>query len=288
MALSLPDWLDTDAYPFTPQEFNLPAGTMRYVDEGSGEPIVMVHGNPYWSFLFRGLVRYFAGTRRCVAPDHIGFGLSDKPSEWDYLPEHHAENLNALLEALDLENVTVVVNDWGGPVGLSYAIEHPGRVRNVVVTNSWCWPVDDEWYYRLFSGFVGGPVGRWLVRKHNVFARTLVPRLYGDKRRLTPEIHRHITAHLADSGQREGCWIFARSIIGSTEWLRELWSRRSALAGKVRLLAWGMKDIAFREKELLHWSEAFPEAEVARFGDVGHFVAEEAPERLAGEMERVL
>jgi haloalkane dehalogenase len=115
-----------------------------------------------------------------------------------------------------------------------------------------------------------------------------VPRLYGDKRRLTPEIHRHITAHLADPGQREGCWIFARSIIGSTDWLRELWSRRSALEGKVRLLAWGMKDIAFRDKELLHWSEAFPEAEVARFSDVGHFVAEEAPERLAGEMERVL
>ncbi len=107
-------WINQDEYPFTPKEFSLPMGTMSYVDDGSGDPLVMIHGNPSWSFEFRALIKHFSKTYRCIAPDHIGFGLSDKPTGWDYLPKHQAENLEKLLESLNLENITLIVGDWGG------------------------------------------------------------------------------------------------------------------------------------------------------------------------------
>ena len=283
--MNMPEWLDRSEYPFEPEAYETAVGTMRYVDEGTGPPIVMLHGNPYWSFEYRSLIRRFSPTNRCIAPDHIGFGLSDKPADWDYLPAHHAENLEGLLQSLDLREITLVVNDWGGPIGLSYAISHPDRVKQIVITNTWCWSVADDWYYRAFSGFVGGPVGRRLIRKHNFFARTIVRAVFGDKVTLTPELRRHFTAPLATPQQRRGSWVFPREIIGSSEWLSDLWERREALSGKVRLIAWGMKDIAFREKELQRWTETFPEARVVRFAEAGHFVAEEAGEELGREME---
>jgi haloalkane dehalogenase len=286
--MTFPDWLDRSEYPFEPAEFEVDAGTMRYVDEGAGDPIVMVHGNPYWSFEYRGLIRRFSSTHRCIAPDHIGFGLSDKPLEWDYLPEHHARNLAGLLDSLDLTDITFVVNDWGGPIGLSYALRRPERVKQIVITNTWCWPVDDDWYYRAFSGFVGGPVGRRLIRKRNFFARTIVRSVFGNKSKLTPELHRQITEPLAVPAERKGSWVFPKQIVGATEWLARLWSQRELLRGKVTLIAWGMKDIAFREKELNRWSETFPEAHVVRFAEAGHFVAEEEPEGLAREMEAIV
>lgn len=285
---AIPEWVDRSLYPFEPKIFPLDIGTMSYVDQGSGKPIVMVHGNPYWSFEYRTLIRHFSTGYRCIAPDHIGFGLSDKPIDWDYLPEHHAANLEALLESLDLTKITLVINDWGGPIGFSYALRHPERIERIVVTNTWCWPVDDDWYYRAFSGFVGGPIGRTLIRRNNFFARSIARAVYGDKSRLTPDIHRQILSPLAKSEERKGTWVFPGQIVGSTEWLRDLWAQRELMYDKVKLLVWGMKDIAFREKELNRWAIAYPEARIVRLSDTGHFVADENADGLIREMETVL
>lgn len=284
----VPGWVDREAYPFESRSFPVPAGTMRYVDEGTGRPVVMVHGNPTWSWEYRHLIRELSDSYRCIAPDHIGFGLSDKPPEWDYLPRSHADNLDSLLESLDLHDATLVVGDWGGPTGLSWAIRHPRRIRSIVITNSWCWPVDDDWYYRAFSSFVGGPVGRRLIRKRNFFARSVFRAATGDKSTLTPEVRRHVESPLAMPEERKGTWVFPGQIIGSTQWLRELWDGRGALDGKVRLIAWGMKDIAFREKELNRWIDAFPDSRVVRFPAAGHFLPEERPEELIREIRVTL
>lgn len=285
MSMSVPAWVDRGEYPFEPKELELAPGTMRYVDEGRGKPLVMVHGNPYWSFEYRRLISHFCRRRRCVAPDLIGFGLSEKPSDWGYLPRQHADNLTLLLDSLELREITMVVNDWGGPVGLSYAIAHPERVANVVITNSWLWSVEDDWYYRGFSGLVGGPIGGFLIRRFNFFARSVVRSVFGDKRKLTPELRRHITEPLGRPEERKGSWVFPREIIGSSDWLESLWAGRDRLQGKVKLIVWGMKDVAFREKELNRWAEAFPEARVVRLPEAGHFVAEEAPEELISAIE---
>lgn len=280
-----PSWINLEEYPFTPKEFDLPMGTLRYVDEGTGSPVVMVPGNPSWSFEYRALLKHFSKTRRVIALDHIGFGLSDKPVDWDYLPQQHAQNLESLLDYLDLYNITLVVGDWGGPIGLSYAIKHPDRIKNIVITNTWMWSVNGDWYYRAFSGFVGGKLGRWLIRKYNFFAGALLKSIYGDKSKLTPEIHKHYLKPLEKVDERKGNMVFPKQIIGASDWLAELWSQRDVLQGKIKAIVWGMKDIAFREKELRHWTKHFPDAEEVRLLGAGHFVADEEPDALIDVIE---
>lgn len=284
----IPAWLDREEYPFEQHFFTTPAGNMHYVDEGSGEQVVFVHGNPAWSFEFRKLIKVLSRTNRCIAPDLIGFGLSDKPGGWSYLPEEHAKNLDRFLESFPLNNSTLVVGDWGGPVGLAYALNHPEKIKNIVITNTWLWSVRSDWYYQAFSALVGGPVGRWLIRNHNFFADTLVRSLFGDKSRLTPKIHAHYLMPLSNPDERKGTWVFPGQIIGSSDWLQSLWDKRAVLQGKNILIAWGMKDIGFRKKELQVWMNAFPQAKVVQFQDAGHFVAEEKPEELITEIKNLI
>lgn len=281
-------WLDRDAYPFTSHYLELEAGQMHYVDEGSGDPIVMVHGNPTWSYLYRHLIKALAPAHRCVAPDHLGFGLSDKPPAWTYLPREHGQHLTALIETLGLHNVTLIVQDWGGPIGLSYAVNHPDNVRRLIILNTWMWPVNHEWYYVAFGTFVGGLIGRFLIKRTNFFARVVMPLSYGDRKKLTPSIHQHYLKPLQNPEERKGCWVLPREILGSTAWLKDLWAQKSALNDKPTLIVWGMKDIAFREKELHVWTSTFPDAAVVRLANVGHYVQEEATEALERAVARFL
>ncbi|WP_407354834.1 alpha/beta fold hydrolase [Methanolobus sp. WCC5] len=275
-----PLWLDTTEYPFRSHFFRTSVGDMHYVDEGEGDPVVFIHGNPSWSFEFRGLIKELSKTHRCIAPDHIGFGLSDKPGHFSYLPVDHAANLDAFLESLDLENITLLFGDWGGPIGLSYALSHPEKVKNIVITNTWMWSVRSDWYYQAFSNFVGGPIGRYLIKKHNFFANNVVRSVFGDKNKLTPNIHKHYLMPLDDPEKRKGSWVFPGQIIGSSDWLQSMWDKRDVLKDKNILIAWGMKDIAFRKKEMDRWAGAFPDAKVIRFRNAGHFISEEEPGEL--------
>lgn len=275
------DWIDRNEYPFTSRYFQADAGRMHYVDEGSGEAVVMVHGNPAWSFLYRNLIKELRGQFRCIAPDHLGFGLSDKPESWSYLPEDHAQNLTALILELDLKNITLVVHDWGGPIGLHYALMHPENVKRLVVLNTWAWPVSRDPHYVLFSAFMGGPIGRWLIKKRNFFAGTFMRAAFGDKSRLTEAAHQHYLRALPTAAARKGCYVFPKQIVASTPWLAHLWSKISVLRDKPALFVWGMKDVAFREKELQRWQAALPRSRTVKLPTVGHFVPEEAPQELA-------
>jgi haloalkane dehalogenase len=261
--------------------FETPVGTMSYADTGTGRPVVFVHGNPANAETFADVIELVKRERRCIAMDHIGFGESDKPADWDYLPQSHARNLSALLASLDLSGVTLVVGDWGGPIGLSWALDNPERVSDVVITNTWMWPVDDSWYYRGFSGFMGGPIGRRLIVRRNFFATSVVRRAWGTRTPLTAERHAVFTGVHSTPAERKGMAVLPRQIIGSTPWLGTLWDRRSVLHGFDVTLLWGLKDIAFREDVLDTWHTELPEATVIRLRDVGHFVAMEAAEEVA-------
>jgi haloalkane dehalogenase len=279
------DWLDRTDYPFASHHFQSSAGRLHYVDEGSGEPVVMVHGNPTWSYLYRKQIKQLSPRYRCVAPDHIGFGLSDKPKDWSYLPSAHAANFAALIEELGLKKITLVVQDWGGPIGLSYAVDHPDNVARLVIINTWAWPVNRDPYYIGFSGFMGGPMGRFLIRRYNFFARSVLYQAFGDKSKLSPSAHQHYLRPLATPDERTGSHIFPKEIIGSTPWLAQIWDKIGVLSDKPVLIVWGMKDIAFREKELLHWQRTFPQAQTVRLATVGHFAQEEAPTELGDAVE---
>ena len=165
---------------------------MHYIDEGEGEPIVFVHGNPAWSFEFRHPVRELRSEFRCVALDHIGFGLSSRSARReDHRPRSHARRLAALLDHLDLRDITLFMNDWGGPIGLDFARRHPERVKRLVIANTWCWPVGDDFHFRSFSFLMSSWIGQYLLRQHNIFVNGVMPRAVGDRSVLTPEVMAH-------------------------------------------------------------------------------------------------
>lgn len=283
-----PDWLDRKEYPFAANFFETPAGKMHYVDEGRGEVVLLLHGNPAWSFLYRNLIKQLSPHYRCIAPDLIGFGLSDKPYEWNYLPEDHAQNVTALIDHLGLKDITLVVNDWGGPIGMHYAVNHPQNIKRLIVLNTWAWRVDDDFHYTSFSAMMGGPLGRFLIRHFNFFANSFMRVAFGDKRKLSRHAHAHYRNALPTKESRKGSWVFPRRIIHSTPWLGEIWDKIGTLKDKPTLFVWGMKDVAFREKELQRWQSALSNSRTLRLPTVGHFVAEEAPEELAQTVQAFL
>jgi haloalkane dehalogenase len=269
-----PQWLDRAQYPFAPHYIDVDGGRMHYVDEGEGPPVVLVHGTPTWSFLYRRVIAELSGRYRCIAPDNIGFGLSEKPAGWGYRPEDHARNLRILVERLDLRGVTLVVHDFGGPIGLSYAVERPENVRALVLFNTWLWSLADEPSVARGARILGGPLGRVLYERLNVSPRFMMRAAWGDRSTLTPALHRHYTAPLATPRDRHSTWVLARELLGSSGWYESLWSRRDRIAEKPALLLWGARDPAFGGA-LGRWRQLFPHARVETFPAAGHFVQEE-------------
>ena len=283
-----PIWLDRTAYPFSPHYLELEAGRMHYVDEGEGAPVLMLHGNPTWSFLYRHLIRHLSSRYRCVAPDYLGFGLSDKPAGWSYHPRDQAAAVETLIERLDLADITLVVHDWGGPIGLSCALQQPDRVKRIVLMNTWMWPLNDKPRFVLFSKGLGGPVGRFLIERYNFFARVVLPLCFGRWSRLSQSAYRHYTAPLDRPAARKGSWVFARELVGASTWLEQCWRQREKLAGKPALILWGMKDPAFRQAELARWQSLWPTAQVEHLPTVGHYVPEELGPSLGGRVASFL
>jgi len=283
-----PSWIDPAEYPFQPHFFEQKAGQMHYVDEGSGELVVLVHGTPTWSFLYRHLIKALAPDFRVVAPDHIGFGLSAKPENWSYLPQDHAQNLTHLIEGLGLKDINLVVHDFGGPIGLSYAIEHPENVKRITILNTFMWSLKGDSAFEIPGKVFNNPLGRFAYKRLNFSAVFMVRAAWGDKKKLTPEIHRHYIQALPSPADRQGTWVFLQELIGSSSWYQSLWDRRDSIRNKPALILWGMKDIAFKQKELGRWEKLFPQAQVICFPEAGHFLQEEEGPQIAAHVRNFL
>lgn len=281
-----PNWVSDEMFPFRSNYFTTPSGhQMHYVDEGEGETIVFLHGNPSWSFEFRHLINGLRGEFRCVAPDHIGFGLSGRSrSKADHHPEAHARSFEALLTELDLRDVTLYMSDWGGPIGLDFARKHPDRVKRIVVANTWSWPVNDDMHFRRFSFMMRSWVGQLLIKRFNCFVNKVVPKAVGDPSILTREVMDHYRNAQPSWSARSACAALPGHIIWASDWLSSIWDGRSAFADKPAMIFWGLKDIAFRAKELERWESTLSNYEVREFDDCGHFLAEEAPERILPDL----
>jgi pimeloyl-ACP methyl ester carboxylesterase len=271
----LPAWVDRALYPFVPKRFATADGVMRYVDEGRGSPILLVHGTPSWSFEWRAVIAALRSSHRVIAPDHLGFGLSDKPPLGAYLPADHARRLLALFDALDLRDVTLVVHDFGGPIGLPIALERGERVRQVVVLNSWMWPLGADPKVARISRFVGSALGRFLYTQLNASPRWLLPASFARRDRLPAAVHRHYLAPFAKRGERIAPWVLGRELTGSDAYYAQLWADREKLARLPLSLVWGQRDPAFGARELERWTSEFPHAAVQLLADAGHFPQEE-------------
>jgi haloalkane dehalogenase len=281
-------WLDRAAYPFRSRWVELPEGPIHYLDEGEGETtLLFVHGTPTWSFEFRHLVNALRGEFRCVAPDHLGFGLSGRPPDAVYTPEAHAMRLRAFVERLGLRRFTLVAHDFGGPISLPLAVADGSPVARLVILNSWMWSFADDPEMMKRAKMVSGGLGRFLYRRLNASLRLIMPSAYGDRRKLTRAIHRQYLAPFRDADGRERVlWALARALAGSAAFYDGLWQRRARLAHIPALIFWGMKDSAFRPNQLARWRQALPHASVVELPDAGHWPHEEAfdavIERLRG------
>jgi haloalkane dehalogenase len=269
------DWLDREMYPFQPNFFETSAGHMHYVDEGSGPPVVMIHGTPSWSFLYRRLIKTLASDHRVIAPDHLGFGLSDKHEDASYRPVDHADRLRQLIEALELQDITLIVHDFGGSIGLAYALDAADNVKRLVLLNTWMWSLRDNKMVVRASRLFGGPVGKFLYKQLNFSPRFLMKMAFGNKQRLTATLHRHYTAVFPTPASRQAPWVLARELVGASDWYDTLWQRRDRLRHKPALLLWGMKDPLIPQDALERWQTVFEDARIETYPDAGHFVPEE-------------
>ncbi|WP_416840633.1 alpha/beta fold hydrolase [Haloferax sp. DFSO52] len=277
MAHTETGWVDRSMYPFESKCLGLSAGAVHYVDEGPDDggaaTLLLLHGNPTWSFLYRHLIRGLRDEYRCVALDYLGFGLSERPPAFSYRPEDHASVVEEFIDELGLEDVVLVVQDWGGPIGLSYAIEHPENVAGLVVMNTWLWPVTDDPHFARYSRLVGGRIGRELCERFDLLTRVIMPLGFADRSKFTDAAR--LQYRLANQNDRTGTAVFPREIIGSQAWLSSLWQRREKLADIPARLIWGMADSAFRPAELRTFEGLFEDSKTVRLYGVGHDVPEE-------------
>jgi haloalkane dehalogenase len=284
-----PAWLDRAAYPFGHRYVDLPAGRMHYVDEGSGDPVLFVHGTPSWSFEFRHLIKTLAPLRRCIAPDHIGFGLSNRPHGFAYTPEAHAAALETFVERLGLSRFALVVHDFGGPIGLPLALDDRFDVTRLVIMNTWMWPIQDDRSMARGARIIGSPIGRLLYAYANASLRLLMPTAYGDRSKLTPAIHRQYLEPFRDRSDRvRVLHTLAKALIGSHRFYADLWHRSGRLEGRPTLIVWGLKDRAFGTRHLTRWQQRLSQAMVVAIPDAGHWPHEESPAEVADAIRAFL
>lgn len=270
-------WLDRSEYPFTSRYFRIDGCKLHYIDEGQGDTILFVHGTPSWSFDYRNMVKSMSQEYRCIAVDHIGFGLSDKPEAYDYSTRNHSRTLEAFISEKQLENITLVVHDFGGPIGLNVAIRHPEKIKRLVVLNSWLWSSKDDADYIRLRSILKSPLLPFLYRYLNFSPRFILPQSFGEHK-LSKQLLKQYTRPFADSSQRNGALAFAKSLLNDQDWFEELWNQRQAIADKPTLFVWGMKDPVIKPHYLDRFQQGFTNTSVVRLETSGHFPQEEQPE----------
>lgn len=282
-------------YPFTPQRFDVrPGVAMSYLDEGprDGEVVVMLHGNPSWSFYWRKLV---LGLRdpasgkgyRCIVPDHVGMGLSSRPDDarYEYTLQSRVDDLDALLRHLGIEGpLTLAVHDWGGMIGFGWALDHMPQVRRLVVLNTAAFPLPAAkpmpWQIAMGRH---SRVGGWLIRGFNLFARGAA--WFGTERRMTPAERRAYVAPYNGWRNAIATLRFMQDIplqAGDRAWplVEASGDRLPAYADRPAFIGWGLRDFVFDHHFLKGFADALPNAQVHAFEDAGHYVLEDKAEVL--------
>jgi pimeloyl-ACP methyl ester carboxylesterase len=281
------NWVDTVEYPFRPNYFLVNNYRLHYIDEGKGETLLFIHGTPSWSFDFRHLVKDLSRDFRCIAIDHIGFGLSDKPREYDYSTITHSETLKMFIEQRELKNITLVVHDFGGPIALSVAVQKPELFKRIVILNSWLWSSEGDADFIKLKRILKSPLTPLLYKYFNFSARFILPSTFG-KKKLSKNILRSYTAPFRKIEERQGPLAFAKSLLNDQAWFGTLWDQRQVLSEKKILLIWGMKDPVVKSKYLDKFIEGFPDARVEKIDSAGHFPQEEEPQLVIRTIKQFL
>jgi haloalkane dehalogenase len=275
-------------YPFAGNYLDLDGLRYHYLDEGSGPPVLMVHGNPSWSFYYRNLVLSLKGSHRCIVPDHIGCGLSDKPGDdrYDYTLAQRVEDLDRLMRHLDLqEKITLVVHDWGGMIGMAWAVRNPERIGRIVVLNTAAFPLPAAKPFPFALRICRDTfVGTLLVRGLNAFARGAA--LVGCKRNPMPKDLRRLYCLPYDSWQNRIATLrFVQDIPlvpndRGYDLITAVGDGIAQFRSLPMMILWGELDFVFDRHFLVEWQKRFPEAKVHSFPDCGHYILEDARDEV--------
>ena len=292
-AMDARDWSFGGTWPYEPRWLFTDGIRIHYVDEGprEGEPVVMLQGNPTWAYAYRHLISAVSAAGfRAVAHDEIGFGRSDKPErEREYSIQRHAKHFAALMDELDLDGVTLVMQDWGGPIALSWAGANPGRVRRLIILNTWPGGVIPDFPKPSppFRLMLWPLTGELLVKGLHAFVR--VGMFKGGICHMDRLGENERSAYLSPNpswASRTGILAYPRLIAFDERHPTYELGRRNedglaALADKPVLVCWPGRDLGFKDKTLRYWRDRFPQAEVHKFDDAGHYLEEDAHERTA-------
>lgn len=281
-------------FPFAPHYADINGFEMHFVDEGRGEPIVLVHGDPTWGYLYRTFTPILSQRRRCIVPDHMGMGKSGTPRDpYPYRLRHHVANLEALLLHLELHEMTLVLHDWGGPVGLGFATRHPDRIKRLVLMNTWaCAPWPGGPLPRLLD-LIRSERGEKFVLEKNGY---LEPALVGTTHRPENLTKTVLDAYRAPFPTPESrlallCWSRDIPVHETDPSYSEMKRIEEALVrfiGTPTLLVWGMRDPVLPESVLRMWQRIYPQATTAEIEDASHFLQEDAPEPIVLCIEEFL
>lgn len=269
---------DPRLFPFRSKWFDSRVGKVHYIDEGVGDPILFLHGNPTWSFVYRGIIIRLKPKFRCIAVDYPGFGLSSRPTDYDYTPSEHAGIVKDLVRHLDLRNLTIMGQDWGGPIGLRVAIDELPRLRALVMGNTWFWPLD-SWQGKAFAYVMSMAPMQTQILNHNLFVEKIIP--LGVKHRLSDEVMYHYREAMPTPTSRIGAAEFPVQLTAATPWLARLETDVAARLSNVPLLlTWGLHDPMFSRPFMERFRETFRAARVHRL-DAKHYIQEDAPKEIA-------
>lgn len=278
-------------YPFASHYMSIGDVRMHYIDEGEGPPLLMVHGNPTWSFYWRRLVQAFRGRYRVVALDHVGCGLSDKPQAYPYTLQRHIENLSELVTRLGLSRTTLVAHDWGGAIGLGTVLAHRNRFGALVLLNTGAFP-PPYIPWRIRACRIPW-LGTWAIRRWNLFAQAAVRMAVATPKNVPPNVRAGLLAPYDSWDHRVAIDRFVKDIPGSPghpTWktLADMAEQLGELADWPVQLIWGMQDWCFRPACLDRFLDLFPNADVRRLEAASHYVMEDAPEEVTECMESFL
>ncbi|MFN0274174.1 MAG: alpha/beta fold hydrolase [Chitinophagales bacterium] len=278
------NWLNRTEYPFHLNTYKTPEGNMNYIDEGKGDVLVFVHGTPEWSYSFRSVITSLSKNYRCIAPDHLGFGLSDKKQTADYSVKAHAERLEKFINHLQLKNIALVAGDFGGGFALHYAIKNPENVRRIILWNTWMWDVMHDKHFSAPAKIIHTWLGKFMYKNLNAPVNMIMPQAYGDRGKLTKEIHKHYKIPLNNSANRIAAYAIAKQLKDAGPWWNEQWNQLHEIQNIPVLFTWGMKDKFLPPYLIETWKKKLPHAKIIELKNCGHFVPEEDAE---GFMEAV-
>jgi cis-3-alkyl-4-acyloxetan-2-one decarboxylase len=286
----------SELYPFHGRYLDRPGGRLHFLDEGSGPPVVMLHGNPTWSFYYRNLVTALRPEYRCIVPDHLGCGRSDKPTpdQYDFSLKSRIDDLEALLDSLALtQNITLVVHDWGGMIGLGYAARHPDRIGRIIALNTGCGhlPKSKGFPWSLWLGR-NTALGKWLILHRNTFCEKAADWCV-TRNPLAPEVRAGLLEPYDTPAHRYAVWKFVQTIpLKPSEPGHDIVTHVEATLSKFSsvptLLLWGLKDFVFDKHFLADWQRHFPHAETRTWPDCGHYILEDATAEVIAEIQSFL